>query len=316
MARVQHLAGGGDGAARGAAVDGVAHDGQAQVGEVQADLVLASRLQLDLEQRPRREALDDAPARARVVGGLARPGQPPPARLVDVVDGRVDLRPRPRAARLRRGRRSGAPSDARGRGRAARTAPAGRARRRGRPRCRGRGGARLRRRDVAGAGGRRTPARAPGRCPRRCASGEVGTASRPAGLSTTRTSSSSWRRGRDERTRDRALRFGSQAMGVVGATRRPASRTVRPSTVTWPFSITSRALRRDSSGWAWIRARSRRIRTGDQSSPRARPRPRGPGEVVAQDRVDLAVALAQVQRAARRTSPRPRPGTRPGSPPP
>ena len=43
------------------------------------------------------------------------------------------------------------------------------------------------------------------------------------------------------------------------ATSRPASRTLTPSTLTCPFSITSRALRRERSGWRRMRARSRRM---------------------------------------------------------
>jgi hypothetical protein len=91
MPGVQHLARRVDRAPRRSTIDLIADDGQAEGREVQADLVLASRLQLDLEQGARAEALDDAPARARLVGGLARTREPPPARLVDVVDGRVDL---------------------------------------------------------------------------------------------------------------------------------------------------------------------------------------------------------------------------------
>jgi hypothetical protein len=87
---VKHLAGRGRPGPAAPAVDGVAHDRQSGMGEVEADLVLPSRLQLDLQERPRREALDDPPARARLVRGLARAGQAPAAALVGVVDGRVD----------------------------------------------------------------------------------------------------------------------------------------------------------------------------------------------------------------------------------
>ena len=73
------------------AVGLVTEDREAEGREVQADLVLATRLELYLEEGPFGGALQDPEVGPRLVGGFPLSGEPSLAPLVGVVDGEVDL---------------------------------------------------------------------------------------------------------------------------------------------------------------------------------------------------------------------------------
>ena len=69
--RVEHRAARDRPAAPGVPVDGIAQDRQPQVGEVDPDLVLAPRLERELEERSARQTLAQAPVRAGRLRGFA-----------------------------------------------------------------------------------------------------------------------------------------------------------------------------------------------------------------------------------------------------